>query len=249
MMKNNKNLTIEILLESLENDFDNQERENIFKQLKNTVPDDDALLGAKLILENNNWNHEALKVAFLKIENRIDNKVNENIKHKNFNFYLKYAAAVLLFLAIAGNFFYTNNSNSLESFYVRESGLPNLMDNQKTSWDELMQLYQSNQLEKAYLLSEKIKTQKPKNDTINYFSAIIAYDLKKYDHASKGFKNIMSNKESVFFSEAEYRLGFALKGLNHDNEARIQFQIAKSNPNNPYHEELTNVLFFIDAQK
>ena len=90
MNNNNKYLTLELLLQSLENDFDNQERELIFNELKNTIPTDDALLGAKLILEQNNWDYKALKHVFNKVERKIENLVHENSGKKSKTSYLKY---------------------------------------------------------------------------------------------------------------------------------------------------------------
>ena len=53
MNNSNQHITIEILLKSLENDFDKVERARIFQSLKDTEPTDDALIGAKMLLEEN----------------------------------------------------------------------------------------------------------------------------------------------------------------------------------------------------
>ena len=51
MNNSNQHITLEILLKSLENDFDKVERARIFQSLKDTEPTDDALIGAKMLLE------------------------------------------------------------------------------------------------------------------------------------------------------------------------------------------------------
>lgn len=241
MSLENEPITIELLLQSLENDFDKKDRELIFLELKNSNPTDDALLGAKLLLEQNNWDYLILKKAFGKAQTRIDTlasqKPNINSKTK----YLRYAA-VLIPMALITGYFANNANNSIDQFYTKETGLPNLMSSKKTNWDALMQLYKSNQLEKAFALSAQIKAEKPANDTINYFEAVIAYDLKKYAVAKEGFKNVVENKQSAFFNDAEFRLGFVLNHLNEKKEAKNQFEKVKANNNNPYSEEAVKVL-------
>ena len=69
MTNTNNQITLELLLQSLENDFDSKERVRIFEELKNSNPTDDALLGAKLLLEENNWDYTVLKKVFKKTEN------------------------------------------------------------------------------------------------------------------------------------------------------------------------------------
>lgn len=242
---NNKPITLDLLLQSLENDFDKHERELLLNDLRNSIPSDEALLGAKLILEQNNWDYRVLKSAFSKAETRIENLATP----KTTTSYLKYAAILIPIMAMAGYYFYSTTTNSIAPYYIKEAGLPSMMSAKKTNWDELMQLYRSNQFEKAFALSEKIKVQKPTNDTIHYFQAVIAYDLKKYDIALKGFKKVTQNKESAFYNEAEFRLGFVLKQLKQDQEAKHQFEIVKANSANPYDEDAFKVLKILNSSK
>ena len=204
MNNNNKPITLELLLQSLENDFDDQERELILNELRNSAPTEDAMLGAKLILEQNNWDYKALKNTFFKAERRIENLVHTNSTQKSKPNYLKYAAVLIPTALITGYFINQISNVSIDKYYIKESGLPSLMSENKTNWDELMQLYKSNQFEKAYTLTEKIKVQKPENDTVNYFQAVIAYDLKKYGVAKVGFEKVTKYKQSVFYNDAEY---------------------------------------------
>jgi tetratricopeptide (TPR) repeat protein len=249
MNNNNKNLTLELLLQSLENDFDKQERELIFDELKNTIPADDALLGAKLILEQNNWDYKALKHVFSKVERRIENLVYENSVKKSKTNYLKYAAVLIPIVIITGYFINPTRKESIDEYYIEEAGLPSLMGAKKTNWDELMELYKSNKFEKALALAEKIKVQKPENDTVIYFQGVIAYDLKKYNLAKEGFEKVIKNKQSAFYNDAEFRLGFALKQINQNKESIHQFEIVKANNNNPYGDEAAKVLKILDSSK
>jgi TolA-binding protein len=245
----NNYITLKLLLQSLENDFDKQERELIFNKLKNSTPADDALLGAKLILEQNNWDYKVLKNAFTKTEMRIENLANKKSTKKSKPNYLKYAAILIPFALITGYFINQSSKGSIDQYYIKEAGLPSLMTAKKTNWDELMQLYKSNQFEKAFVLSENIKVQKPKNDTINYFQAVIAYNLNKYAVAKDGFENVIKNKQSTFYNEAEFRLGFALKNLSQNQESKLQFEMVKANNNNPYSDEADRVLKILETSK
>ena len=236
-------------MQSLENDFDKQERELILSELKNTTPTDDALLGAKFILEQNNWDYTVLKNTLAKVENRIENLVHTNSRQKSKPNYLKYAAIIVPVALLSGYFINKANTDSIDQYYIKETGLPSLMSTDKTNWEELMQLYKSNQFEKALTLTDKIKIQKPENDTLNYFQAIIAYELKKYSIAKDGFEKVTKNKQSTFYNDAEYRLGFALKHLHKNNESKHQFETVKANNNNPYSEEANKVLKILDDSK
>lgn len=243
MANTNKNISFELLLLSLEDDFDSRERERIFAELKNSNPTNDALLGAKLLLEENNWDYTVLKKAFQKTENRIDALAKpKQIPKKN---YLKYAA-ILLPIAFAIGYFITgkwkDNSKSIDKYYIKEEGLPNLMSAKKSNWEDLMQLYKSNQLIKAFELSEKMISQKAVNDTANYFHAVIAYDLKKFAVAKEYFGKVTINTQSVFYNEASFRLGFTLNKLHQNKEAKLQFESVKEDINNPYQEEAAKIL-------
>ena len=249
MNNNNKPITLQLLLQSLENDFDDQERELILNELRNSAPTEDAMLGAKLILEQNNWDYKALKNTFLKAERRIENLVHTNSTQKSKPNYLKYAAIIVPVALLSGYFLNKANTDSIDQYYIKEAGLPNLMSTEKTNWEELMQLYKSNQFEKAFTLTDKIKVQKPENDTLNYLQAIIAYELKKYSIAKDGFEKVTKNKQSTFYNDAEYRLGFALKYLNQNQESKHQFETVKANNNNPYSVEANKILKILDDSK
>ena len=235
-----QNITLEILLKSLENDFDATERTKIFQILKDSEPNDDALLGAKMLLAQNNWDYKILKKAFAKTESKIDAiALKKPRKNKN---YLKIAAVFIPFVAII-SYFLQDSNPSIDDFYIKDSGLPNLMSNEpKNDWNDLMQLYKTNQIDKAYLLSEKINEAKKENDTAIYYKAIIAYDLQKFEIAKTNFKNVIANKQSVFYFDAEYRLGFSLLKLGKKTEAKQQFEKVKSDSQNPYQTEAESVL-------
>jgi len=239
-------MTLTLLLQSLEDDFNPEERMRILEQLKNSHPTDEALLGAKFLLEKNNWDYSVLKKAFAKTEEKVD-LVASQTKLKNNRTYFKYAAVLLPIAFILGYFVnqsLTNKAN-LEQFYTKEEGLPNYMDTQQSNWDNLMELYRAGKMKEAFDISQQILTQKPQNDTAIYFHGVISYELKNYKTAKTDYTKITQNKKSVFYYDAAFRLGFTLKNLNENSAAKQQFETITNDQNNPYNEKATLILEYL----
>jgi hypothetical protein len=243
MNTENQNRILALLLQSLEDDFNPQERMHILEQLKNSQPINEALLGAKMLLEENNWDYNVLKKAFAKTEEKVDSVASHSKRKKN-SAYLKYAAVLLPITFVLGYFINSslNNKQNIEAFYIKEEGLPNYMGAEKTNWNPLMELYRANKMKEAFVISQQILTQKPDNDTAVYFHGVISYELKNYKIAKTDYTKISQNKESVFYYDAAFRLGFPLKNLNENSAAQQQFQTIINDQNNPYHEKAKVVL-------
>ena len=243
-MTKNQNINLELLLQSLEDDFDPQERMRIFEILKKTIPIDDSLLGAKMVLEKNNWDYKVLKYTLSKTEERIDTIVRTTKKTNNTTNYLKYAAVLLPIGFVLGYFinFTLIHNQYIDQFYGKEEGLPNYMGTEKANFENLMELYRNNKMKAAFELSEEILIQKPQNDTAIYFHAVIGYELKYFKVAKVGYTKITQKRESTFYFDAVYRLGFALKKLNEEKAAHQQFSKISKDQNNPYNHKAKEVL-------
>lgn len=241
MNNSNQHITLEILLKSLENDFDKVERARIFQRLKDSEPIDEALIGAKMLLEENNWDYTILQQAFDTTQDKINAVALGTKQTQKRQPYLKYAAVLIPFVAIAG-YFLLNTSKSIDTYFIKDTGLPNLMSTSENDWNKLMQLYKSNELESAYQLSEEIGKKKRNNDTVIYYKAVIAYDLNKFEMANENFKNISTNKQSIFQADAEFRLGFSLLKSGKKKEAKLQFEKVKSNSENPFNSDAATIL-------
>ena len=239
----NQNISLSLLLASLEDDFDNEERLRIFELLKNSNPIDDALVGAKMLLEENNWDYKILKKLFFLTENKVEGLAFKTKKIKNIN-YFKYAAVLIPITFIFGflinqNIFY---KTSIEQFYFKEEGLPNYMGIEKNEWNDLMELYRANKFKEAFKISEQLIIYKPQNDTATYFHGIISYELRNYKLAKSEFTKISQNKKSVFYYDASFRLGFALKNLQKVNDSKSQFEKVSKDYENPFNEKAKIVL-------
>ena len=243
MNKEQKNISLSLLSASLEDDFDKEERLQIFEILKNSNPADDSLLGAKMILASNNWDYKVLKKAFAKTENRIELLANKSQKKSKLS-YLKYAAVLIPLTFVLG--YFINNSlidnQSIEKFYIKEEGLPNYMGTEITNWDDLMKLYRTNKMKAAFTVSEQLLSQEKDNDTAIYFNAIISYELKKYKNAKTNYARIIKNKQSNFYYDATFRLGFALNNLHENQASKQQFENVVKENNNPFNEKAKTVL-------
>ena len=142
MNNHNQNIDLALLLQSLEDDFDKKERLRILEQLKNSAPTDEALLGAKMLLEENNWDYKVLKQAFDTTQDKIEAVALGTKQTQKRHPYLKYAAVLIPFVAIAG-YFLLNTSKSIDTYFIKDTGLPNLMSTSENDWNKLMQTRKS----------------------------------------------------------------------------------------------------------
>lgn len=241
MDKKEENILFGRLIESLEDGFDVNERALILEELKHTDPTEDSLRGAKMLLETNDWDYTILKKGFATTEDKIN---SIQVKPANtISIYLKYAAVIIPIGLLIGYFvFYNFTPNSIEEYYVKDAGLPRLMNTSATQWDELMDLYKANEIADAYQKSEELLEKMPKNDTAVYYHGVIAYELKDYLVAKNDFLNIVKQDESVFKHDAAYRLAFTSYQLGAKKEAVIQFKEIKTDSANPFSSYATKVL-------
>lgn len=231
MNTKNTSLSFELLLKSLETDFDKEERNRILEQLKNSEPTDEALLGAKLLLEENNWDYTVLKNAFQKTNNKVIAKSHQPTKSR---FSIVKYAAVLIPIGLAIVYFVFFDAKKLDDFYLKDAGLPHFMSPKKTNWESLMQPYRAGKMDIANDIAEKILIQKPVNDTALYFQGVIHYELKDFEKAKLDFEKVSKNNQSVFYYDALFRLGFALEKTNDKNRAFKQFNLIAKDSTNPY---------------
>lgn len=142
-------------------------------------------------------------------------------------------------------FYLVNKPNDIDTFYIKEKGLPNLMANESNvDWNSVMEPYKKKDFYKAYENVIKVNEIKKQNDTAIYFKAIIAYELKNYEVANKNFKHILIFENSTFRFDAEFRLGFSLYNAERKNEARKVFLKIQSEKENPFKEEAAELITF-----
>jgi hypothetical protein len=112
------------VLSYLNNQVSVEERDGFFvflKQNKEAV-DDDAVFGALLFLEKNNWNIELLKNKIVDLNTSFRNPYKENT-FKRISI-LKYAAAIVLVFGVSYFIFEKNKSNN-DIYEPYDTGIPN----------------------------------------------------------------------------------------------------------------------------
>jgi tetratricopeptide (TPR) repeat protein len=244
MKYSKENMNLEAVLESLKKDFDAELRNEIFQILKDHDFEEDDLTGAKLLLEQNHWDHQKVHQIFAHSQNRIDEtlKNHRNNSKLNLSVFIKYAALLLPFLAVTSYYFF-DETDSIDQYYVPESGLPNFLEVKKeTHWNTLMKLYKQNEFTQAYETVSKINEIKPKNDTAVYFKAVIAYELEQFEVSNDYFQKTLYFQNSIFKYDAAFRLGFSLYKSNDKVGAKKVFQEILSDPNHPFQEEANQII-------
>jgi hypothetical protein len=114
-------------------------------------------------------------------------------------------------------------------------------------------MYKIQDYEKAYNKFFKLFQKNPYNTNINYFLALSAIEINKYDEATAAFERILIQKPE--FNQARYEYAKLLYKLNLKDEAKKEFMILiKSNIKDDVKESITKYLdllnektFFVNA--
>ena len=80
------------------------------------------------------------------------------------------------------------------------------------------------------------------NTIVKQYFIISSHRSRNYKTAKTDYTKITQNKESVFYYDAAFRLGFTLKNLNKNKAAQQQFETITNDQNNPYNEKAKVVL-------
>lgn len=241
METNKQQIMLQSVIESCNDDFDPDQRAAIFEALKNSNPTDDALLGAKMMLEKNNWDYKVVQEVFRNTALKIDLIARKNRKQKHFP--LKYAAVFMPILLVSGYYFMTTTRATVATYYTTAAGLPHTMCVEKEStWDDLMTPYVAKEYKKAFVIAAKILSEKPLNDTAVYYHAVLAYELKEYALSKSNFNTVAGLKGSNYNKESEFRLGFVFDKLNQNSQSKAQFAKVAADVDNPFNEEASIIL-------
>lgn len=244
MKYSKQNITLEMVLKSLEEGFDAELRNEIFQVLKDHDFEEDDLTGAKLLLEQNHWDHQKVYQIFAHSQNRIDQSLKNHKGNTTFKrpVLMKYAALLIPFLA-ATSYYFFYETDSIDQYYVPENGLPNFMEVKKENhWNALMKLYKQNDFTRAFEMVSEINEIKPKNDTAVYFKAVIAYELDQFEVSNDYFQKTLDFKNSVFQYDAAFRRGFSLYKSNDKVGAQKVFQEIQSDPDHPFQAEADQII-------
>ncbi|MFD2551572.1 tol-pal system YbgF family protein [Bizionia sediminis] len=243
-MKNKKlQITnLETLLLALEQVTSPDEKLAIIQHVKSWRTTDPALEGALLFLEDNNWDIALLKSTLLDTTQRLDTVVQNRRKRLWLQPALKYAAMLILPLGILVSYFLVSENNAINVYYVAEPGLPNFMDNSGVNkWREPMSAFKNAEYTLALSQFNAMAGIK-ENDTLYYFQGVTHYEIENYAIALNFFDRLLEKPESVFYSDGQFRKGFALYNLGEKTKAKSQFNTIALDENHPYHKEASAIL-------
>jgi len=190
----------------------------------------------------------SLKEKLKKLDKELDNKVSPKIIsiHKNKIRYFYYAAAVFLILLIPLYFLINTNSNKniAEKYYEKDKGLAVLMsdNNRNLKLDNAMNLYKQGNYKESLIIINELLQITPANDTINYYSGVLNYELHNNDKAIEDFKKTLSNNASAFKEKAEFRLALTYLLIDNTEKAKEIFKIISESSSHLYKEKSEEIL-------
>jgi TolA-binding protein len=240
-LKDNDLHNIKSFLKALDQAESEHRKKELLEKLKHLKTKDDALIGLRMFLENNDWNYDefkgAIKQTTLRIKQNKDNK-NKIIAPKIF----RYAAILVLLTGIISFSYYFKSRKTIDDFYLKDPGLPNLMSSSyKDKWNKSMKLFKAEKFKE--MLSELHRLEiEENNDTLYYYKALSHYNMKNFEKAKYNFLALENKEESVFYYDAEFRLGFSLYKANKIEDSKRQFLKITSDPNHPYYQESLSIL-------
>jgi len=140
-------------------------------------------------------------------------------------------AAIFAFIGLCTflTFHFIEKDKIVLSATFSDPGLPNYMGTSaRVDLSEALFYYKKGDFDRADIAIESIKKAHPNNDTVLYYSAVIAFENGKHDIAVKQFESI-SQRQSVFADRAIYFVGVNATELNQFSKAvRIFKNLSKS---------------------
>jgi tetratricopeptide (TPR) repeat protein len=189
--------------------------EQLDKFLKNLQSDGDLqkkITLRKLIVAGISQSYaEDLKSKLAEFDRSLENK-------KRFQFSWK-TAAVFAVLIISGSIFYLaiQKPNPYD-FDMVEPGLPNAMGaNNMIALNNAMSAFKTADYKSSGKAFEILLSNKPKNDTLLYFSGLCDFRNKKNELAIQKWNHIKAS--STFFSKTQYRLAIAYWSIGEEKKA------------------------------
>jgi len=189
-----------------------------------------------------------IKSQLQKIDEELDEKDMRNHKSGNSFFGIPWAIAATLTVILMSTGYWLYQSNFSEQaiaykYYVEDPGLPVLMSfGSNKAFDEAMNHYKLGQYQDSFSAMENLLTSDTSNDTLLYYSGVNLLKLDKPQEAVPFFRKVMSDPESEFFYDAQYRLAFCLLLEGNRSEAEQIFSEIIIDTNIPYRESALKLM-------
>jgi len=92
-----------------------------------------------------------------------------------------------------------------------------------------MEMYEQKDYAKAIVMFKNILQKDASRIGLNLYTGISHMEINEYQQAGKSFKNVIKNKQSLYFDQAEWYLGFCYLKTGNREKAKEQFmKIASS---------------------
>lgn len=218
-MENNNNITQD-LLEAVEryytNAMTNEERQEFDKRLQADSEFKTQVETARMLMLG--IETQSLIEQLDDYHKDIPEKPHHNTSSKIMSLrFLKYAAAVIILIAIGSFWFFGTSSHEklYTQYFTPDPGLPTAMGNTEYyDFYDAMVNYKRGDYKIAISKWEKIYQNKPENDTINYFLGVAHLADKNIEKSISFLKKTADVTESNFNNDAHFYLGLAYLKIN-----------------------------------
>ncbi len=139
---------------------------------------------------------------------------------------IKYAAIFIFAVLSSAGVMHLMSSNRIElSHTFKDPGLPNYMETSASlDVSDAMFYYKKQDFEKAEAAMQRVKRIHPNNDTVQYYSALIAFENGEHDIAVQQFETIWKSR-SKFADRAAYFIGVHATEMDQRSRAIRIFKI------------------------
>jgi tetratricopeptide (TPR) repeat protein len=218
-VENNSNITQD-LLETIEryytNAMPNVERQEFEKRLETDSEFKIQVEDIKLFILS--IESQSFKEQLNEYHKDIPEKTHNNKSSKIMSLrFLKYAAAVIILIAIGSFWFFGTSSHEklYTQYFIPDPGLPTTMGKPENyNFYDAMVNYKRGDYKIAISKWEKIHQGKPDNDTINYFLGVAHLADNNIEKSIPFLKKTADNTESNFNNDAHFYLGLAYLKIN-----------------------------------
>lgn len=188
------------------------------------------------------------------LKQELEKKEREMVSHKTAkkpfrSTGLRVAAGIVVLLGLFSLlyyvFYYTGeNPEKLALKYKPvEPGLPVLMDNNsEKDKSEAMNIFRSDDFEKAGEMYGRLLEKDPDNDTLLYFKAVCEFEQNNYSGSAKELNKLLQDTTSVWRDKGEWWLALAMIARDNKEEAKQLLLQIQSNKGNEYSGNATELL-------
>jgi TolA-binding protein len=203
----------------------------------------EELLGLRDLMEQHNWNTQALNALLSPAPDLFEQLQNRNRQNRMGFWPLKVAAVLVPLLGISWFIRQQNNTttaNLYATYYVAEPGLPVTMSvSTNVAFANAMSAFKDNQWQEAEHGFTLLLNQQSSNDTLHYYMGCVQLEKQLPSDAITHFSSI--DTKSTFYRKARYRMLLAHLSLGNTELAR-SLAIAIANDTLDNHSEKAALL-------